>query len=268
MGSDGLMSRLATSQCELLVSVGRIPGTAMPTEWAASGAKLGFPVEVEFTDELCGAYEMTKERLLGESKGIRSMEPLNVPTFISAKGQETIQVQSGAYGCELQSLEAQQYTLRFFLDFPKGAVRNDVELPGERVYFLTSCWIKNDRVLERAQKRKEEVESLLKEVRAELESLASESSSIFQKAIGFRQSVLLVERKAKLESQLQEMEQTYPLYSDKLVDGPNGISFVKEGIVAVKRYKGAMGTREQYWWIGTFQISGFFDDEYEDEEAP
>ena len=44
-----LLSQLQTIQAELLISIGRVPGTAMPPEWASSGAKLAFPLEVEFT---------------------------------------------------------------------------------------------------------------------------------------------------------------------------------------------------------------------------
>lgn len=61
--STPLLSRLQDIQCELLLSIGRIPGTAMPADWAASGAKLGLTLELEFTNEQCD-YEMSKERLL------------------------------------------------------------------------------------------------------------------------------------------------------------------------------------------------------------
>jgi hypothetical protein len=85
-----LMSRLQTIQAELLISIGRIPGTAMPPEWAQSGAKLGFALEVEFTDEPC-EYEMTKERLLKSDAlmgtKLLSVEPLNVHTFVSTNGK-------------------------------------------------------------------------------------------------------------------------------------------------------------------------------------
>jgi len=43
--------------------------------------------------------------------------------------------------------------------------------------------------------------------------------------------------------------------------GPNDIMFAKEGVIAVKRLRGAMGTREQYHWIGTFTYNEFFEDE-------
>ena len=268
VAGDGLLSRIETAQCELLVSVGRIPGTAMPPEWAASGARLGFPLEVEFTNEACTEYEMTKERLLGTSgRNIRSVEPLNEPTFISRKGQEKVKVTPGAYGCELQQVEAQQYKFRFFLDFPEGATRNDVVLPAERIYFLTSCWIEDDRVLERAKQRQKQLEASLQEVEEKLRQLSSESTGFLQKAMGLRESVLLVEKRASIETQLEEIAQTYPLEPSKLVQGPNGIVFVKDGIIAVKRFRGTMGTREQYHWVGTFELTEFFDDEYEDEDS-
>jgi len=50
LGTDSVMARIKTAQCALQVNVGRIPGTAMPKDWAASGARLGFLLEVEFCD--------------------------------------------------------------------------------------------------------------------------------------------------------------------------------------------------------------------------
>jgi len=45
-----------------------------------------------------------------------------------------------------------------------------------------------------------------------------------------------------------------------LLEGPNDLLFVKEGVIAVKRFRGAMETREQYHWVGTFSIQEFFED--------
>ena len=71
----------------------------------------------------------------------------------------------------------------------------------------------------------------------------------------------------QLEQELAELEETYPLQRNVLVDGLSDVMFVKEGVIAVKPYRGTMGTREQYHWVGTFCISEFFDNEYEDDKA-
>ncbi|KAL7554831.1 hypothetical protein ACHAWF_018480 [Thalassiosira exigua] len=240
----------------------------MPPEWAASGAKLGFSLEVEFTDERC-EYEMTKERLLkGDAlmgTTLMAVEPLNEPRFVSAKGEEVIRVEPGAYGCQIQDLESRRYALRFFLDFPEGAKRNDVELPAERAYFLASCWLlsEDDAALGRARGRKERLAESLKQIQRDLEGSEREAG-LFRKVAAFRRSVDLVEQRGKLASQLDALEQGYPLDSAKAVRGPNDVVFAREGVLAVKRLRGALGTREQYHWVGTFEINRFFEDEEED----
>lgn len=244
----------------------------MPPEWAASGAILGFVLEVEFTDEPC-EYEMTKERLLkGDAlmgSTLLSVEPLNTPSFVSANGKETIKVEAGAYGCHIQGLESRQFAFRFFLDFPEGAKRNDVELPAERIYFLSSCWLLSEgeegkKSLARASRRKEGLVEAIEHINNELNELEQKEGNILQKAGFFKESMSLAERRGKLNAQLEELEQTYPIDSSKIIQGPNGIIFAKEGVVAVKRLRGAMGTREQYHWVGTFSYNDFFEDEEDD----
>lgn len=268
-----LLSRLQTIQAELLVSIGRIPGSAMPPEWAASGAKLGFALEVEFTDEPA-EYEMTKERLLkGDAlmgTKLQSVEPLNTPSFVSTNGKETICVEPGAYGCQIQGLESRQYAFRFFLDFPDGAQRNDVEMPAERIYFLSSCWLlsgREDGSLERARRRRDGIVSTIQQVNDELQKVEQrlQEANVLQKVGLFSDSMKLAERRGKLSTQLQELEQTYPLDPSKVIEGPNDIIFAKEGIVAVKRFRGAMNTKEQYHWIGKFTFNDFFEDDEEEE---
>lgn len=272
-----LLSRLQTIQAELLVSIGRIPGTAMPPEWAASGAKLGFALEVEFTNEPPNEYEMTKERLLkGDAimgSTLYSVEPLNIPSFVSTNGKEEIKVEGGAYGCQIQGLESRQYAFRFFMDFPQGAIRNDVELPAERIYFLSSCWLLSsgeggDKSIERARKRQDGLLQSLQQITNENDEIEQKSakSNIFQKATLFREQINLVERREKLSAQLTDLEQKYPLDSSKVIQGPNRITFAKEGMVAVKRLRGAMGTKEQYHWVGTFTFNDFFEDEDDEED--
>ena len=251
----------------------------MPKEWAASGAKLGFVLEVEFGNESCASYDMTKERLLlgtafatkgmnaprPSGRALKAVEPLNEPTFVSVAGQQTIKVTEGAYASELQCPQSQQYGLRFFLDFPEGAVRNDVELPAERIYFLSTCWIQNEPNFERAQRRYNELEESLAEIQREITKVGEDSQSkgILGKAMGIRQIAILVEKKKDAENRIRELEQTYPLKETtpkELLEGPKDLLFAKEGVIAVKRFAGAMETREQYHWVGTFSFQEFFED--------
>lgn len=264
-----LLSQLQTVQAELLVSIGRVPGTAMPPEWASSGAKLAFPLEVEFTDNPPDEYEMSKEQFLrGDSlmgSNLMSVEVLNEPSFVSTNGREVIKVLDGAYGCQIQNIESKQATLRFFLDFPEGAKRNDVELPAERIYFLSSCWLADESILSRARRRRDEVDNSIQEITQDLETLEEQQQSAgFLQKIGlFKQSLDLVERRGKLRTQLDEIDQTYPLDSSKVIRGPNNtrITFAKEGMVAVKRLRGVGGTKEQYHWVGKFTFNEFFVDD-------
>lgn len=240
----------------------------MPKEWAASGARLAFPLELEFTDELCSDYQMTKESLLQQAtKNPRAVVPLNEPSFVSTKGQETIVVKEGAFGCQLQTAQAQQYALRFFLDFPNGAQRNDVTLPAERIFFLWSCWIVNEKSIEMAEALKSRLEERIAECQQELE--AFKQQNLLQQAMSLRQNVLVAEKQGKLKAQLQEVIKTYPLSSNpmQLVKGPNGLVFPKEGVIAVKRWGGSMGTREQYHWVGTFTLKEFFEAEKEEKSS-
>mmetsp|Transcript_27744 Transcript_27744/g.52273 ORF Transcript_27744/g.52273 Transcript_27744/m.52273 type:complete len:291 (-) Transcript_27744:327-1199(-) len=267
--STAPLRRIATTRAELLVSVGRIPGTAMPPEWAASGAKLGFALEVEFTEEP-PPYETSKEHMLkGDAlmgSTLLSVEPLNEPTFVSSSGTQQIPVGSGAYGCRVQGLESEQCALRFFLDFPDGAKRNDVELPAERVYFLTSCWLSPE-ALERVTKRRGELAREIDLTNARANKIRSQQleknilGNAIQRAFNLRHLIVLADRRDKLQRQLDEAEQAYPADSTGVIHGPNDVTYAKEGVIAVKRMKGAIGTKEQYWYVGSFTINQFFEDE-------
>merc|ERR1712194_71358 len=184
------------------------------------------------------------------------------PSFISSNGKEVVQVLPGAYGCQMQWAESRQYAFRFFLDFPEGAKRNDVELPPERIYFLSSCWLADDHsAVGRAQRKRDEIVESLQKIQRDLEEIQQSSAGFIQKAILFRQSVELVERRGSLNIQLEELNQKYPLEETAIIHGPRDIIFAKEGQIAVKRLRGVLGTREQYHWVGTFNFNQFFEEE-------
>ena len=254
-----LLQRIENTQATLAVEVGRIPGTAMPSEWAASGAKLGFTLEVGFTDN---AEQITREMLAGDAlmgNKPQTVIPLKQPSFVSVSGSELIDVKPGAYGCQMQDRDSQQYALRFYLDFPNGARRNDVELPADRIYFLSRCWLpsSNDEsmlALENARKEKKQILSTIELTDARLNKIRSSPPAgnllgdIVQNVFNFRHIVKLVERKKKLQSQLKELQRAYPLDSDKIINGPNEVSYAKDGVIAIKR-------SSKYLWVGRFRFT-------------
>jgi len=256
MGSnyEGILSRFADVQCELLMTVGRTPSTAMPPEWSASGAKLGLRLNIKFSTETCESYEMNQGTLLGGALPSSSflVQPLNEPSFVSVNGQETVKVTPGRFSCQLDP-QTEQYSFRFFLDFPEGAVRNDVTLPAERIYFMTACWNEDDDVIGRAKRFKDHIVRSLQQINSEIEEMEQHPIGSLQKALGLRKYFVLLERRKKLAGQVGMLEETFPPH-DRLITAPNNIVFLKEGVIAVKRLRGA---EEQYHWVGTFKIKDF-----------
>jgi hypothetical protein len=256
-----LLQRIENTQATLAVEVGRIPGTAMPPEWAASGAKLGFTLEVGFTDN-AAEQMITRDMLAGDAmmgNKPQTIIPLQPPSFISLTGSEVIDVKPGVYGCQIQNRDSEQYALRWYLDFPNGAKRNDVELPAERIYFLSRCWLpsSNDEgmlALENARKEKKQLLSTMELTDARLNKIRNSPPAgnllgdVVQNAFNFRHIVKLIERKKRLQSQLNELERAYPLDSDKIINGPNDVSYAKDGVIAVKR-------SSKYLWVGRFKFT-------------
>jgi len=92
--------------------------------------------------------EMNQESLLlGDSLGVDkapgmsssssscpTVMPLNEPSFISAKGQEIVKVSPGAFSCQIQLPDTEQYSFRFFLDFVSG---NENE---HEIHLASSTW--------------------------------------------------------------------------------------------------------------------------------
>jgi hypothetical protein len=238
----------------------------MPAEWASSGAKLGFSLQLEFTDELCWD-EMTEDKLLRSDAMMGSqllvVNPLNEPVFVSNKGSETINVLSGAYGGQMIAAKSQKCALRFFLEFPDGAQRNDVTLPEGRIYFLASCWIENKAALEKARKKTAAIKETIQQINDKLEEL-DQSSGFIQKAIAFQQALSLVEKRGNLKSQLNKIEKQYPIESGQVFRAPNDVLFAKDGVIAIRRPRdGTSGASEQYQWVGTFAFNKFSGDEGE-----
>lgn len=255
---------LADTRCQLVLSIGRVEGTAMPPEWAASGARLVLPdLEVEF--QKTKPKGGTDEWLIGPVSEKRLVvNPLTQPTFVSVDGQQTVPVEAGAY-CIAQ-LEGPKSNLRFYLDFPEGAVRNDVVLPAERVFFTLACWMDDDILSDMIEERR--VDQLeLEKLKDQLANL-DEGDGFFQKAFQFRSKVDLVERIGVLRARREGQDQYLPDKENKdILSFPPSMLFAEEGYMTVKRYGGIMNKREEYHIVGTFRIKKFIRPDNSDEDV-
>mmetsp|Transcript_23866 Transcript_23866/g.50609 ORF Transcript_23866/g.50609 Transcript_23866/m.50609 type:complete len:326 (-) Transcript_23866:208-1185(-) len=261
LGVNDMLSRFENVQCEIQMTVGRTPDTAMPPEWAASGAKLGLPLQVQFSPQAQDNAESIlsqepPETLLATAPDSPNftVTPLKEPSFVSLKGVETVEVTEGRMACSLSSATMMQYSFRFFLDFPKGAVKNDVSLPAERIYFMTACWNKDDTILQQANQWKENLQKSLDKVNKEIEQTKSTPSTLLQKTLSFGNYWNLFEQCTEITSRLRALDDAFPS-QDRLSAGPNDTVFLKDGVIAVKRY-GKNG-REEYHWVGTFGFKDF-----------
>lgn len=139
---DGTVPSLADMECRVTLNVGRERGTWMDKDWAASGARLLLPINVRFTREEIDLGFPGEESLGG--RFCNRLEVLDdCVTFIGPQGEVSVRAEDGCWAT-LPITERQADTgeakLRFFLDFPEEASRNDVTLPAGRVFFSGVCF--------------------------------------------------------------------------------------------------------------------------------
>lgn len=127
-------------ECQLTLNVGREPGTFMPKDWGASGARFSLPLRVRFSDEVVD-LDYCGEATLNPSGG-RYAKKLYCEggSFVGAQGEAFVRSTGGAWSAEQRGRQPGASSLNFFLDFPEEAVRNDVTLPAGRVFFSCACW--------------------------------------------------------------------------------------------------------------------------------
>jgi len=114
----------------------------MPKDWGVSGRRLVLPVNLVFAntpldlgfpgeEALGGRYCQTLEVRPGDGE----TEPF--VSFVGPQGEVKIPVEGGGWSIIQmgRTPEYGEYKIRFFLEFPKGAARNDVSLPSGRVFF-------------------------------------------------------------------------------------------------------------------------------------
>ena len=241
---------LAGTSWRVGLNVGRESGTAMPQEWAASGARLAIPVDVTFApDEAADA----QEPLLGERNGTCKLYVLDSGSrFVGINGEEKVVVLDGAWRAT-RSGRGGELFLRFYLDIAEAAQRNDVTLPAGRLFFSTGCWEASQlkMALEATENLRQEIVSLdMEELTAKAE--APSLFNLVEQVRAARDGAVRNERRNQLRSTLSVVVQSLPGPSGT-VDGPEGLKMGKRGGMCVKR-RGKLGG-EEYPMLGTFTMA-------------
>ena len=115
---------------------------------------------------------------------------------------------------------------------------------------MTACLNEDDNLIKRARGWKQDITVSLKQINIELEEMGQNPIGSLTRTSGFHHYFILLERRRKLDAQLDMLEETFPP-EDRLIKGPNNITFLKEGVIAVKRFQGG---HEAYQWVGTFKF--------------
>ena len=122
---------LSGFECVMTLNIGREPGTWMPQEWASSGARLSLPLKMYFDNAEVDLGFPGEEALEGRyARRLRC----DGGSFVGAQGEVKVQPTGGAWIAKATGQPGVS-SLRFYVDFPEEARRNDVTLPAGRVFF-------------------------------------------------------------------------------------------------------------------------------------
>ena len=261
-GAVAVAPTMCGANWKMSMNIGREPGTAMPPEWAASGARLLLPVPIAFEAGACdAAIRPVNEKLMGER--VRRVAP-GAASFIDVDGEQQVHISSGGWSeTELKDGAVGRerdrpgiYALRFFLDFPGGARRNDVECPPGRVFFTTGYWAGDALAAAEAEFAKVQADCAALEVAMAQAREDAQQGSPLARAAALRNQVTLQDRRVLLNAKLADARAAVPAKErGGAVEGPNGLHVSNVGTVCVKRQGGFLGLREEYHIIGTFTLS-------------
>jgi len=256
---------IAGTTWKLSLSIGREEGTWMPSDWAASGARLAFPIEVNFDTAACdAAIRPVQEALMGDV--VRKLSPVGPPpSFVSMTGKEQVAITPGGWS-ETELLgsatngapdQPGRYAVRFFLDLPEGCSRNDVHIAAnERIFFTCGFWAADTFAKSVAEfaKAKEALEAL--EVAMDAAKAESQTgSNPIARALAMRKQVNLLDKRTLLYSKLRVAQDSAPDDEWGTIEGPDGLRVSKRGGLCVKRKGGPFGMRDEFHILGTFEMS-------------
>ena len=250
----------------LQLDVGLQPGTWMPKRfpgWAASGARLGVGVTVQFD----ATPSPVGEALVGPLDETYQLKVTSPPsTFVSEKGQETVEFAKGGWCIQRPTANVRnaggatvkpEGLLKFWLDCPTGAKRKDVEImPGTRIFFTTGVWDNPDVVAQQEMEYEQSLkglEQLIEKTKENKEK--TKDLNLLQKFGTFREMVTDSRQYDTLKTRCEEYgRQLPPIGSPK---APNGVQIAPNGSLVIKGNADSpdwMPTSE-YLILGTFSTA-------------
>ena len=117
---------------------------------------------------------------------------------------------------------------------------------------MTAVWNEDMNVIDQAKKWKDDAKHAMEQIDASLQKMDA-PVGLMQKMSRFKRNLTLRERRQELAAQIAMLEDRFPP-SDRLVKSPNNMAFLREGVIAVKRFE---GSREVFRWVGTFEFRKF-----------
>lgn len=257
-------SLLAGTEWKLQLDVGLQPGTWMPKRfpgWAESGARLGLGVQVEFSN----TPSATAENLVGPLTETYQLKVTSPPsTFVSAEGQQTATFTTGGWCIQRPTANVRNAAgdqvkpeglLRFWLDCPTGAKRQDVEiLPRTRIFFTTGVWDDPTSVKqqeEEYQKSLKELEQLINKTKEN--KAKTKDQNLLQQFNTFREMVSDSREYDKLKAKCEELGRILPPLGSPQASN-NGAIMAPNGSLVIK------GNQKSPDWIPTteYLILGTF----------
>jgi hypothetical protein len=227
--------------------------------WAESGARLGLDVQVKFSNVPSSKAEF----LAGPLTETYQLQVTSPPcTFVSLEGQQTAEFTTGGWCIQrpknnIRNAQGDEVKpeglLKFWLDCPTGAKRQDVEiLPGTRIFFTTGVWDDPQSV--------QEQEALYGQSLKELEALVEKTienkektkeQNIFQQFGTFADMFTDSRQYDNLKKQCEQLGQQLPPIGSP--SAPNGCLVAPNGSLVIKGKNGLLA--DEYLILGTFSVT-------------
>jgi len=268
------------AEWRIQLDIGREPGTYMPEEWGASGARLGLPVEVLIESE---SIPTGNERDFVGGNKCYQLAVLEDATFVSKQGEETVRFgDTGGWKIATRRTgkAGDAAVLRLWLDLVDSATRNDVRLDaGERLYCTANCWRESElevgrkRIQPLVQAYEEAQERIDQRLPHETGDRRLDGTNLADTVLAYADMAVLVKQRDDRLQELRDAELKLPSPQVKLSTSGRWPGTTEELVVApgkvVVQRRNPFGV-EEFYIVGTWTasplegVAEYYDDEEEE----